>query len=145
MSFFDFSDLVERAIHDAKDDPTRWSARTTIGRQEFPSAVRRAGLNLLQHGELFDPRTRPRALLIGVATWSDPDMNDLDNLVRAAGNRKCDIYVIDVDDCGGKEDIETFMPGVGSITRTPFVAQYRQSELVYFGQGQDALALLEQY
>jgi len=65
--------------------------------------------------------------------------------LRIAKDRKEDIYVLHIDDCKEPGELQRFMPGAETMFRTPFVAQYRNGQLVYSGQGQDAIAWLEQF
>ena len=97
MSFFDFSDEVERAIWEAKNEASRLSARTTIGRIRFPNAVARAGFSLLKPRQSFLPSAHQYVLVIGVATWSDPDLAALEKLAKDSRNRDVEVMVFDID------------------------------------------------
>ena len=80
MNFFDFSSEVERAVTEAEDETARLCARTDVGRRLFPGAVQRAGFSLLQPQEAFSSGTNEHVLVVGAASWSDPDLAALDRL-----------------------------------------------------------------
>src|SRR5579863_3006773 len=95
MSYFDFSSDVERAVHEAVDDPSRWSAKTSVHRAKFPAAVKNAGFQLLSRGCSFVPGKHD--LVIGAAPWSDPDLAVLEDLAVHArsGNVRISVFYID--------------------------------------------------
>jgi hypothetical protein len=141
MSFFDFSDDVWRAVSEARDLPSRLSARTTVHRAKFLAAVRKAGFHLLSRGSYF---TRGKHdVVIGAAPWSDPDLAALEDLALHARSGATRISVFDIDDIPFPEMV-TLLPGIRMFTRTPVVMQYRNGELAYFGQGHDAVLWLRQ-
>jgi len=142
MGFFDFSADVERAVHEAQDDPSRWSAKTAVHRAKFPAAVTRAGFRLLSRGGSFVPGTHE--LVIGVAPWSDPDLEALEELVVHGRSGNVRISVFDIDDLSFVEMFSLF-PGIRGFFRTPVVLQYRHGEPTYFGEGQDAVLWLRQF
>jgi hypothetical protein len=144
MSFFDFSGEVERAICEAKDEVSRLSARTAIARARFPNAVVGAGFSLLSRGEPFSPSAYHHALVIGVATWSDPDLAALENLAKDSCSRDVEVIVFDIDDWPLK-DILQALPGASTFTSTPVVTQYRDGVLRFQGQGPDAIRWLDQF
>jgi hypothetical protein len=141
MRFFDFSADVERAVLEAEDEPSRWSAKTTVHHAKFPAAVRRAGFSVLARGCSFVPGAHD--LVIGVAPWSDPDLDALEDLVAHARSGRARISVFDVDELTLSEMIRLF-PGFHQFIRTPAVLQYRDGRLTYFGQGHDAVLWLRQ-
>jgi hypothetical protein len=143
MSFFDFSDEVAREIWEANDDVWRLCARTTIGRKRFPDAVTRAGFFLLIPGRPFSPSGN-HVLVIGVATWSDPDLIALEKLAIDSRGRDVKVLVFDIDDWSLKDILGTF-PGVVTIRATPVVAQYRDEVLTFQGDGPDAMLWLDQF
>jgi hypothetical protein len=145
MSFFDFSDEVEREIWEAKDDVSRrLCARTTIGRKRFPDAVTRAGFSLLTPGHPFSPSGWHHVLVIGVATCSDPDLSALEKLAVDSRGRDVKVLVFDIDDWSLKDILGKF-PGVTTIRATPVVAQYRDEVLTFQGEGRDAMLWLDQF
>src|SRR5215467_7301148 len=108
MGFFDFSDAVDHAIWDAKDDVSRLSARTTVGRQEFPGAAAKAGFLLLAPGQGFSTGAHSHVLVIGAATWSDPDLAVLDKVAADSQHRDVKVVVFDVDDWSLSDILATF-------------------------------------
>jgi hypothetical protein len=110
VSFFDFSAEVQRAVTEAPDDTTRWCVRTEIGRRLFPGAVERAGFFLLQPRAAFSPAASEHVLVVGAASWSDPDLVALDRVAQHTRNRNVHVVVFDVD-CWPLEDILRAFPG----------------------------------
>lgn len=143
MSFFDFSGEVQRAVAEAPDEMARWCARTDVGRRLFPGAVERAGFWLLQPREAFRPGAREHVLVVGAASWSDPDMAALDRLAEQTRIRDVRVVVFDVDDWQ-LEDILLAFPDAPKPKATPFVLQYKQGALPYAGDGHDAVMWLDQ-
>lgn len=143
VSFFDFSAEVERAVTEASDDTSRWCARTEVGRRLFPGAVERAGFSLLQPASAFSPGAREHVLVVGAASWSDPDLAALEKLAEQTRNRDVPVVVIDVDDWR-LEDILRAFPGAPNPKATPFVLQYKRGALTYAGDGHEAVLWLDQ-
>jgi len=143
LRFFDFSTEVERAVAQAENEMARWSARTEVGRRLFPSAVERAGFRLLRPREEFRPEAEEHVLVIGAASWSDPDLMALDSLAQQTRNRDLRAIVFDVDDWQ-LEDIRSAFPGAPNPKATPFVLQYKRGSLTYAGDGHDAVLWLNQ-
>jgi hypothetical protein len=141
MSYFDFSSEVARAVHEARDEPSKWSAKTTVHSARFPAAVRQAGFQFLWPGCPFVPGTHD--LVIGAAPWSDPDLAALEDLAILARSRNVRINVFDVDDFNPEAMISLF-PGIRRFMKTPMVLQYRHGERTYFGEGHDAVLWLRQ-
>ena len=143
MRFFDFSGEVERAVIEAKDEASRLSARTETGRRVFPKAVARAGFSLMHVGEPFIPGDSEHVLVIGVATWSDPDLAALDRLAQNARDRVVKVLVLDIDDWTLDNILRTF-PGARRFGSTPLVLQYKERVLTFSGEGHDAVLWLDQ-
>jgi hypothetical protein len=141
MSYFDFSEEVRRAISEAIDLPSRLSAKTTVHRVQFAGAVKRAGFEFLSRSSRFTPG--PHDLVVGAAPWSDPDLAALEDLASVAPAGVVRISIFDIDDMPFPEMAE-MLPGIRVFTKTPVVLQYRNGELVYFGQGHDAVLWLRQ-
>jgi hypothetical protein len=64
-------------------------------------------------------------LVVGAASWSDPDLAALDRLAQHTRNR--DVHV-----------------GVPNPKATPFVLQYKRGALTYAGDGHEATLWLDQ-
>ncbi len=143
MSFFDFSAEVQRAVTEASDDTARWSARTEVGRRLFPGAVERAGFSLLQPRAALSPGASEHLLVVGAASWSDPDLAALDRLAQHTRNRDVYVVVFDVD-YWPPEDILRAFPGAPNPKATPFVVQYKRGALTYACDGHEAILWLDQ-
>lgn len=98
MKYFDFQFALDRRLQAALGDPERWAARTAVGREEFGPAAVRAGLDVLRHGDKLSVQTRGSCLVIGVATWSDPDIAALDAAVDRIRTRQIPTWVFDIDE-----------------------------------------------
>jgi hypothetical protein len=121
----------------------RWCARTEVGRRLFPAAVERAGFSLLHPQAAFSPSTSEHMLVVGAASWSDPDLVALDRLAQQTRNRDVHITVFDMDDWPLENILRAF-PGAPKPKATPFVLQYKHRALTYAGDGHDAILWLDQ-
>jgi hypothetical protein len=142
VKYFDFSIEVERAREDARDDAERLSARTEVGRKLFPGAVRRAGFELFTADQEV-PWVDGRLLVIAAATWSNPDLEALDQLAQNVEGRSLRVLVLDVDDWS-LASLRRSFPGVRPPRITPLVIFYQDGELIYSGEGRDAVLWLDQ-
>ena len=133
---------MQRAVVEAPDEMARWCARTEVGRRLFPGAVDRAGFWLLRPREGFRPDSGEHVLVIGAASWSDPDLAALDRLAQQTRNQNVRVVVFDVDDWQLK-DIQGAFPGVPNPKATPFVLQYKRGALTYAGDGPAAILWLD--
>jgi hypothetical protein len=141
--FLDFSAELQRAVTEAPDDTARWCARTEVGRRLFPGAVERAGFSLFQPRTAFFPGASEHMLVVGAASWSDPDLAALDRLAQHTRNPGVHVVVFDVD-CWPLEDILRAFPGAPNPKATPFVLQYKHGDLAYAGDGHEAILWLDQ-
>jgi hypothetical protein len=126
----------------ALDDTTVWCARTEVGRRLFPRAVERAGFSLLQPRAAFSLGGSAHVIVVGAASWSDPDLTALDRLAQDTRNRDVRVVVVDVDSWP-LEDILQAFPGAPSPKATPFVLQYKRGALTYAGDGHEAILWLK--
>ena len=141
MSYFDFSEEVRKAVDAAPDRASRLSAKTSVYREQFPSAVRRAGFNLIDRDSHFEPGDND--LVVGVAPWSDSDLAVLESLALQSHALGVRVSVLDIDNLmlpGMREKI----PGFRIFLYTPVVFHYRDGKLAYFGEGRDALLWLRE-
>jgi hypothetical protein len=143
LRFFDFSAEVERAIAEARDEISRWCARTEVGRRLFPGAVERAGFCFLRPHEEARLTSEEHLVVIGVATWSDRDLAALDRLAQETRKRHLRVVVFDVDDWQ-LEEIRAAFPGTLNPKATPVVLRYERGTLTYAGDGHDAVLWLDQ-
>lgn len=143
MRLFDFSGEVERAVWQANDEASILSARTEVGRKLFPGAAAQAGFSLLRVGEPFLVSPDEQVLVIGVATWSDPDLATLDRVAERTLDKAARVVVFDIDDWTLDEIVRVF-PGVQQFKSTPLVLQYREGALTFCGDGRDGIRWLDQ-
>lgn len=141
MSFFDFSEDVDRAVHEATDEVSRLSAKTTVHRANLRGAVIRTGFCYLPSGSFFSPGNHD--LVIGVAPWSDPDLAALEGLVSQAWSRSIRVTVFDIDELSFPEMLR-LLPGMRRFMHTPVVIQYIHRDPAYYGEGHDAVLWLRQ-
>lgn len=145
MKYFDFESALIRRLETAANDPERWAARTTVGKEEFGPAAERAGFRLLVTADRLTVPKWGACLVVGVATWSDPDVAVLDSAVDRIRTRQISTWVFDIDESRTVADLEAFMPEVRMRpTNTPIFAYYVDQQLQTFGQGQDTVHWLEQ-
>lgn len=141
MTFFDFSEAVEKAVASAGDLRARLSARTTVHRALFPGAVKAAGFRLLQGNENFGVGHQ---LVVGAAPWSDSDLAALEDLVLLSSHRDVTVTVFDIDSLSYPE-MQSLLPGLQRFARTPVLLYYKNGELVYQEQGHDAVLWLREF
>jgi hypothetical protein len=99
---------------------------------------------LLRAGQPFLADAADQVLVIGVATWSDPDLIALERLAKYLRGRNVKVVVFDVDDWRLSEILKTF-PGAHGFKTTPFVIQYRFGEISFTGEGHAAVLWLHQF
>jgi len=121
----------------------RWAARTEVGRRLFPAAVARAGFTFLLPYDGFHPEAGKHILVIGAASWSDPDLLALDRLAINLSGRAIQVVIFDVD-YWQLDDIVRAFPGAWCFKSTPVVLQYDGGALNYTGEGHDAVLWLDQ-
>jgi hypothetical protein len=144
VRYFDFELALVRRLKAAINDEERLMARTTVGKEEFGPAAGRAGLRVLQRGDNFE-LPAGQCLIIGVATWSDPDIEALHSAVDRIRAGRIPTCVFDIDECRSSSDMHTLLPQTDMHpTRTPIFAYYMDGELQTFGQGHDAVHWLQQ-
>lgn len=80
VKYFDLESAIIRRLEAATIDMERWCVRTDAGKKVFEPAAVRAGLGVLHNGDHIRLPEGP-CLIIGIATWSDPDMIALDSAV----------------------------------------------------------------
>jgi hypothetical protein len=142
--YFDFGSATIRRLEAATIDMERWSVRADAGIKVFEAAAIRAGLEVLHNGDHVTLPEGP-CLIVGVATWSDPDMIALDSAVDRIHQRNIPTWVFDIDECRTVAHIQTMMPQVDMQPRKPPVfGYYVDGKLQTFGEGQDAVRWLEQ-
>jgi hypothetical protein len=98
----------------------------------LPDLVSRSHLSWLAQPD--SPNGTGDKLVVGVAVWSLPDLELLDELDRyAEANPGVRVYVFDVDRVGG--DFDRFVPGVGEILHPPVVGRWVGGVLTQSGSG----------
>ena len=96
-------------------------------------------LNALDQQDELNLLQNPDALVIGVATYSNPDMNFLDSFSDFFRKRK-HVFIFDIDDVRSEKDLQRKIPGGFLFTRTPVVGEYKQGLLRTFEQGSAAIS-----
>jgi hypothetical protein len=84
--------------------------------------------------------------MVGIAFYSLPDLELLDQLVLACGSKTGSdsesVLVFDVLDCKGMRDFEQLIPGIGPVYQTPVVGLWKDSKLIEKGTGAKGRMLL---
>jgi hypothetical protein len=106
--------------------------------------VAKAGFSLLAPGQPFSASIHAHVLVVGVATWSDPDLVVLDKLAMDSRDREVKVVVFDEDDWS-LTDILTTFPNVSQFRETPIVLQYRNWQITFQGEGRNAAQWLDQF
>jgi hypothetical protein len=136
-----FTDLVRSTALSASPDGSLGDRQRAID-SLFPSVVSATPLRLWQPGDPIE--TAGRRLLLGVATWSVPDVTMLDELARALDSRPTGL-VVDVFNVAGVRsaaDFERYVPGVGMVFHTPVVGLWIDGRLVAKASGQSGRDLV---
>lgn len=126
MRYFDFTGAYVAAYAAAKTEPEKWTVQTRVGAEQFPAALKRAGIIQLHESSEKLIGSAPHVLVVGVATWSHPDLAILDDIVAITRTRDVLLLVFDIDDCRDMEDIHRFIPDADFVSHTPVIAQYRE-------------------
>lgn len=122
--FADLSSLLWRS-------PTDGAAAQRRVDELFPSVAAAQAFRNWAPGDPVDDHGQ--RLLIGVATWSAPDMQFLDSL--AASPPPITIDVFTVAECRSMADFERYVPGIGTVFHTPVVGLWRDGQLVSTASG----------
>lgn len=137
MRLFDFT---SSCVFPPETDPSTFAeVRTARGREMFPAAVLKAGWRHMKRGDAFIPEEHGVAVVIGVATWSQPELDALELLVSASREVQRAITVFDVDEIESLDQFSKFLPNVKPKGKTPVVATYEAATLLRSFQGADAL------
>ena len=86
-------------------------------------------------------------LLIGVATYSEPDLKLLDLVGEAlerGGENTPIIEVFNTLDCHSHADFERYIPGIGKVFQTPAVGVWQNGVLVTKASGRSARDVIRQ-
>ena len=144
MRLFDF---IKEVIHKAK-----WAywghlvaRRTEAARRAFPRFVAKAGWKLLTKGMHFDPTDVPHALVVGVALWSDPDLEGARALCERLRGSSISVFAFSFDDVVDVDEFAHFVPGAKPVIRTPVVAEFVKGVLVAVCEGRDALRRMHSF
>jgi hypothetical protein len=143
MSNFDFREVANKLGAGSKNPNDIIAARNKAIEQEFPKAISKLGWHLLKRGDSFDPSQSPHVIVIGVATWSDPDLQGLELLAKQLQGKSIDVYVFDIDECLTFEQLLSLVPGISPAKQTPVVAEYRDGRLLKNFEGPEALAWMQ--
>jgi hypothetical protein len=116
-------------------------------REDFPGKVSQSKLKLRSPGEPI-PRTG-RHFIVGVATYSAPELELLDQLedfLASAGHEAMDVEVFDVLACKTMSDFAAFIPGIDGVYRSPVVGVISDGRLVDHATGlSDVVSTLQRF
>jgi len=112
-----------------------------LERRMAPGAVERAGFFLLQPQSAFSQGAGEHVLVVGAASWSNPDLAALDRLTPEIAT--CMLLCLMWATGHLKTSCERF-PGAPNPKATPFVLQYKRGALTYAGDGHEATLWLDQ-
>ena len=133
----DFASLLAGPGHPA--------VRQRRARDLLPSALAQSNLHLWEPG-MPGPDSGIR-LLIGITTWSIPDLELLDYadeaLDRSDGQTQVDVF--NVDDCLRTEDLNRYIPEAGRMLQTPFLGVWQDGAVIWRECGYEARQLVKDY
>ena len=98
--------------------------------------VKDVGWDALKKGRSLTPSN---TVVIGIALWSDPDINALKQLASRMKSSHDKVCIFSIDDITKIEEARQFMPSVPVFSQTPVLAEYRDGELKTFLEGRAAL------
>jgi hypothetical protein len=116
-----------------------------LASERFASVAGKSHMKIWQPGETF-PRNGVR-LLIGVATYSVPELEMLDNLEAQLSRLRTGheiVHLFNVLDCAKAEDFERYVPGIGKVYQTPVLGLWEDGVLKERAQGKAARDLVTQ-
>jgi hypothetical protein len=114
--------------------------------EHLPEAFPVKTIKLWRFGEPFSGEGR--RILIGIATYSLPEMRALDTLIDAANHAstiKGTIDVFDTAACRNLEDFKRLVPGIGPSLHTPIVGVWENGVLKEKATSAEARKLLTTY
>jgi hypothetical protein len=79
-----------------------------------------------------------RHFIIGIATYSAPELSLLDDVQESLRNGKSgmpDVQVFDVRDCKSLSDFEQSIPGIDGVQRTPVIGVISDGKLIDHATG----------
>lgn len=138
---FDFHNYVVSRISSAKTFEERLQARTDVGYERFGPTAKQIGLRLLERGNRLDLPEYPNALVLGVATYSNPEMTLLNQCFRYLRDR-ADSFIFDIDVVLNYDDLQLVMPGASLFKKTPVLAEYDAGTLIQVTEGNVAMSRL---
>ena len=116
--------------------------RTRVGSEQFPIALKKAGVTQLHKEDQASGTRASHVLIIGIATWSNYDLAILDLVPSASRTRDFLLLVFDTDECLNVDDIHRFIPEADVVKATPAMAEYRDGQVLAFEQGASAIQWL---
>jgi hypothetical protein len=138
-----FTELIRSPALPASPDGSLGDQQRAIDTL-FPIVVSASPLRLWQPGDPIAPTGR--RLLLGVATWSVPDVTMLDELALALLRQPSDLVVdvFNVADVRSAGDFERYVPGIGTVFHTPVVGLWIDGRLVAKASGKAGRDLVAQ-
>jgi hypothetical protein len=112
------------------------AAAQELAHERFPGTVFGSGLRLRRPFEPIPPQGRH--FIIGVASYSPPELQLLDDLetsLHQPGSISNDFEVFDVLDCHEMSDFARFIPGIAEVYRTPVLGIIIDGTLVQQASG----------
>jgi hypothetical protein len=129
-----FTNLIRSTVLPAALDGSMGDRQRAIDAL-FPKVVSATPLRLWQPGDPIEPAGR--RLVLGIATWSVPDMTMLDELARALHRQPAGLVVdvFNVADVRSAGDFDRYVPGIGPVFHTPVVGLWIDGRLVAKASG----------
>ena len=111
-------------------------------RKSFPVVVSKSRFRLWSPGQPIS--AHGNRLLVGVATYSEPDLALLDLVQEAVDwDKKAPrIDVFNTLDCKSQQDFEKYIPGIGDVFQTPAVGLWQNGVLMETAWGKPARDLI---
>lgn len=128
-----FDDELDELLEKASSIEDRLVARTIVGHKYLAPKVRSAGLQFLECHQSLSIERSAEMIVIGVASYSDPDIDVLNEFMTCL-RLQC-TFIFDIDCVRSHEDLTRFMPMAPLFIKNPVLATYKNGILSSFEQG----------
>ena len=142
-NLFEIYDLVRAKITNSVTDVDRLTARTRIGRKIFHDGIRSANLRSLNVGDQIDLLSDPNALAVGIATYSNEQMQLLNRTWKVLRQRRA--FIFDIDSFISFDQLACAVPGIAPFVQTPVLFEYGNGLLMRSLEGREALQTLSDF
>jgi hypothetical protein len=115
-----------------------------FARREFPRIVASSHLDLWKPGDAI--ASTGRRILMGIASYSRPDLAMLDEIESVLAERASvfQVDIFDILDCSTMTDMQKYVPGIGDVYQTPVVGVWTDAKLSKYASGYPAREMVNE-